>query len=155
MQRCALVRSPSFSAAGHDSLAGHAWHQRPVCVYSPNTHRSTPPPSSPRQVFGKSGAAPPAATAPRAMVLDLPTNARRTAAQETNRILILHEHPRTGGLAGEISAIINEQAFEYLDAPIARVTAPDTPVPYAPTLEDAYIPDVRQITAACGQLLAY
>ena len=78
-----------------------------------------------------------------------------SAAKETNRILVVHEHARRGGIAGEIMAVINEHAFDYLDAPLARVTAPDTPVPYAPPLEDAYIPQADTIVAASRELLAY
>src|SRR5256886_4164894 len=56
--------------------------------------------------------------------------------QKTNKVLIVHEDTRTGGLAGEIAARTNEQAFEWLHGPIMRVTAHDAPPPYAPTLED-------------------
>ena len=77
------------------------------------------------------------------------------AAQETNRVLIVHEHARSGGFAGEVTAVINEQAFAFLDAPILRVTAPDTPIPYAPTLEDAYLPQTHDIVAKAREILAY
>jgi 2-oxoisovalerate dehydrogenase E1 component beta subunit len=77
------------------------------------------------------------------------------AARETGRVLIVHEHPRRGGLAGEIAAVINEQAFDYLDAPIMRIAPPNTPVPYAPSLEEAYLPNVRVISQALTQLLSY
>lgn len=77
------------------------------------------------------------------------------AARETSRLLILHEHPRRGGLAGEIAAVVNERAFDFLDAPIVRVTGADTPVPYAPTLEDAYLPQVDDVVRAARELLAY
>ncbi len=73
----------------------------------------------------------------------------------TSRALIVHEHPRRGGIAGEVAAIINERVFDQLDAPIARLTAPDTPVPYSPPLESAYIPQASEIAAALGELLAY
>jgi len=77
------------------------------------------------------------------------------AAIETGKIIIAHEHARTGGIAGEIAAVINERAFEYLDGPIRRVTAPDTPVPYAPSLEDAYLPQVDDILKVAREILAY
>src|SRR3989449_6671000 len=60
--------------------------------------------------------------------------------RKTNQVLIVHEDTRTGGVAGEITARINEQAFEWLDGPIMRVTAHDVPLPYAPTLEDFVLP---------------
>lgn len=58
--------------------------------------------------------------------------------QRTNRLLIVHEDTRTGGIAGEISMRVKERAFEWLDVPITRVTAVDSPMPYAPTLEDTF-----------------
>ncbi len=73
----------------------------------------------------------------------------------TNRVLIVHEDTRTGGTAGEITARISEQAFEWLDAPIRRVTAQDAPLPYAPTLEDFVLPQVEDIVNAARGLLAY
>ncbi len=77
------------------------------------------------------------------------------AARETGRVLVVHEHPTTGGFAGEVMATINELAFDWLDAPLARVAPPDTPVPYAPTLEDAYLPQAADVVAALRRLVAY
>jgi 2-oxoisovalerate dehydrogenase E1 component beta subunit len=77
------------------------------------------------------------------------------SVQRTGRLLIVHEAPKFGGFAGEITAQVCEQAFEWLDAPIRRVTAIDTPVPYAPTLEDYYLPQTEDIVAAARWLLAY
>lgn len=77
------------------------------------------------------------------------------AAVETGKVLIVHEHPRSGGLAGEIAAVINERAFDHLDGPIRRVTPPDCPVPYAPSLEDAYLPQTDDIVRVTRELLAY
>ncbi|HVH10279.1 MAG TPA: alpha-ketoacid dehydrogenase subunit beta [Gemmatimonadales bacterium] len=75
--------------------------------------------------------------------------------KKTNRVLIVHEDTRTGGVAGEITARINEQAFEWLDAPIRRVTAHDVPLPYAPTLEDFVLPQTADIVQAARWLAAY
>jgi 2-oxoisovalerate dehydrogenase E1 component beta subunit len=77
------------------------------------------------------------------------------AVRETGKVLVVHEDTRTGGLAGEIAARINEQAFEWLDGPITRVTALDTPVPYAKPLEAAFFPSVMDIAAAARGLAAY
>jgi len=77
------------------------------------------------------------------------------SVRKTNKVLIVHEDTRTGGVAGEITARINEQAFEWLDGPILRVTAHDTPLPYAPTLEDFVLPQTADIVAAARRLLAY
>ena len=75
--------------------------------------------------------------------------------KKTNKLLIVHEDTRTGGLAGEIAARINEQAFEWLDGPIMRVTAHDVPLPYAPTLEDFVLPQTGDIVKAARWLAAY
>jgi pyruvate/2-oxoglutarate/acetoin dehydrogenase E1 component len=77
------------------------------------------------------------------------------SVRRTGRLLIVHEAPRFGGFAGEITAQVCEEAFEWLDAPIRRVTAIDTPVPYSPPLEDYYLPQTDDIVAAARWLLAY
>jgi 2-oxoisovalerate dehydrogenase E1 component beta subunit len=76
-------------------------------------------------------------------------------ARRTGRVLLLHEDTRTGGLAGELAARVSESAFEWLDAPIVRVTAPDTPVPYSPTLEEAFLPNAAKVISAARELAAY
>src|SRR5919107_1186062 len=75
--------------------------------------------------------------------------------RKTNRVLVVHEDTRTGGVAGEITARINEQAFEWLDAPVLRVTAADVPLPYAPPLEDYVLPQTADIVKAVRRLAAY
>jgi 2-oxoisovalerate dehydrogenase E1 component beta subunit len=77
------------------------------------------------------------------------------SVKKTNKVLIVHEDTRTGGVAGEIAARINEQAFEWLDGPIMRVTAHDVPLPYAPTLEDFVLPQTEDIVKALRWLAAY
>src|SRR5687767_199482 len=96
-----------------------------------------------------------------AEVLDLRSLAPldRTAVIETvsktSRALLLYEARRTGGIGGELAAIIAEEAFEYLDAPIMRVASLDTPVPYAPPLEAVFLPSVDRVIAAAKQLVEY
>ena len=63
--------------------------------------------------------------------------------RKTNRVVILHEDSLTGGIGAEISAWINENCFKYLDAPVTRVAALDTPIPFAPTLEQNFLPKIR------------
>ena len=75
------------------------------------------------------------------------------SVKKTNRLVIVQEAVRTCGYASEISACVAENCVEYLDAPIVRVTAPDTPVPYSPVLEDAFVPDVAKIVAAVKSVL--
>ncbi len=75
--------------------------------------------------------------------------------QKTNRVILLHEDTRQGGFAGELAARIAEKAFEHLDAPILRITAPDCPVPYSPPLEEAFLPKVQDIIKAARFLKAY
>jgi pyruvate/2-oxoglutarate/acetoin dehydrogenase E1 component len=75
--------------------------------------------------------------------------------KKTNRALIVHEDTRTGGVAGEITSRINELAFEWLDAPVLRVTAADVPLPYSPPLEDYVLPQTSDIVTAIRRLAAY
>jgi 2-oxoisovalerate dehydrogenase E1 component beta subunit len=77
------------------------------------------------------------------------------SVRKTNRVLVAHEDTRTGGVAGEITARINDQAFEWLDAPVKRVTAHDVPLPYAPTLEDFVLPQTEDLVSAARWLAAY
>jgi 2-oxoisovalerate dehydrogenase E1 component beta subunit len=77
------------------------------------------------------------------------------SVKKTNKVILLHEDVRTGGLAGELAAIIAEEAFEYLDGPIMRITAPDTPVPYSPPLEEFFLPKKSDIIRVARQLAAY
>jgi 2-oxoisovalerate dehydrogenase E1 component len=72
---------------------------------------------------------------------------------KTNRVLVLHEDTRRGGLAGELAALIADERFYFLDAPIRRVTAPDTPVPYAPPLEHDFLPKAEQVVEAANRLI--
>ena len=94
-------------------------------------------------------------------VLDLRTllpmddEAILATVRKTNRVMIVHEDTRTGGVAGEIAARINEGAFEWLDAPVLRVTAADTPLPYAPTLEDYVLPQTADIVSVARKLASY
>ena len=71
---------------------------------------------------------------------------------KTNKLVIVHEAVKTGGYAGEIAAIVADEGFDLLDSPIKRVTAPDTPVPFSPTLETAYVPSVESIVQTVKSL---
>jgi pyruvate/2-oxoglutarate/acetoin dehydrogenase E1 component len=75
--------------------------------------------------------------------------------RKTNRVMIVHEDTRTGGIAGEITARINETCFEWLDAPVLRVTAHDVPLPYSPPLEDFVLPQVSDIVTVARHLVRY
>jgi 2-oxoisovalerate dehydrogenase E1 component beta subunit len=75
--------------------------------------------------------------------------------RKTSKVLLLHEDTRTGGMAGELAAVITESVFEYLDGPIVRVTAPDTPVPYSPPLEEAFLPNVDKVVEKARWLYRY
>lgn len=77
------------------------------------------------------------------------------SVKKTSKVLLLHEDTRTGGLAGELAATISENVFEYLDAPIVRVTAPDTPVPYSPPLEEAFLPNAEKVVEKARWLYRY
>ena len=78
-----------------------------------------------------------------------------TTVSKTNRVLLLHEATLTGGIGGELAAIVAEEAFEYLDAPVTRIASLDTPVPYAPPLEAAFLPNVARVVEASKRLVAY
>jgi 2-oxoisovalerate dehydrogenase E1 component beta subunit len=85
----------------------------------------------------------------------LDDDAIQATVRKTNRVLIVHEDTRTGGIAGEITARINEESFAWLDAPVLRVTAHDVPLPYAPELEDFVLPQTADIVAAARRLTGY
>jgi len=76
------------------------------------------------------------------------------SVKKTGRLIIMDEEPQTGSAAAEISAIIADEAFDYLDAPIKRVCAPNTPVPYSPVLEDFWVPDEENLIATVNEMLA-
>jgi 2-oxoisovalerate dehydrogenase E1 component beta subunit len=75
--------------------------------------------------------------------------------KKTNRVMIVHEDTRTGGIASEITARINETCFAWLDAPVLRVTAHDVPLPYSPPLEDFVLPQVSDIVTVARHLARY
>ena len=75
--------------------------------------------------------------------------------RKTNKVILLHEDTRTGGIAGELAAIINEEAFDYLDGPIVRITALDTPVPFSPPQEEFFLPKVSDVVREARNLIAY
>src|SRR5579884_1162523 len=77
------------------------------------------------------------------------------SVRKTSKVLVLHEDTRTGGFGGEIAATIAEEAFEDLDAPVRRLAAPDTPVPFSPVLEKAFIPQVDDVVRALKELDEY
>lgn len=78
-----------------------------------------------------------------------------SAVAATNRVLIVHEGCRTCGFGAELAALVAEQAFHLLDAPVRRLTAPDCPVPFAPELEQAFRPNARAIEDALLELIEY
>ncbi len=88
-------------------------------------------------------------------LLPLDEDAILETVRKTSRVLLLHEDTRTGGMAGELAAIIGQHAFDCLDAPMMRVTAPDCPVPYSPALEDAFLPNTAKVLAASRELMGY
>ncbi len=77
------------------------------------------------------------------------------SARKTSKVLVLHEDTRTGGFGAEIAATVAEEGFEDLDAPVKRIAAPDTPVPFSPPLEKAFIPQVEDIVAGLRELAEY
>ena len=94
-------------------------------------------------------------------VLDLRTlkpldqEAILATVRKTSRVIVLSEEQTTGSVAGEVAARISQHAFEWLDGPVHRLCCPDTPVPYSPTLEEAYLPNVDKLVAKVRALAAY
>lgn len=77
------------------------------------------------------------------------------SVRKTSKAIVLHEATLTGGIGGEISARISEKAFEHLDGPVVRIAAPDTPVPYASSLEQAFLPNAAKLIEKARWLAAY
>ncbi len=88
-------------------------------------------------------------------LLPLDEEAVLETVRKTSKVILLHEDTRTGGLAGELAARISEKAFDHLDGPIVRITAPDTPVPYSPPLEAAFLPKASDVVQKARQLYRY
>ena len=88
-------------------------------------------------------------------VLPWDKDAVLASVRKTSKVLVLHEDTRTGGFGAEIAATIAEEAFEDLDAPVKRIAAPDSPVPFSPALEAAFIPQVDDVAAGLRELAAY
>jgi 2-oxoisovalerate dehydrogenase E1 component beta subunit len=77
------------------------------------------------------------------------------SVKKTSRCIILHEDTLTGGIGGEIAARLADEAFTYLEAPIKRIASPDAPVPFAPTLEEAFLPKTADIVKVSRELMAF
>ena len=75
------------------------------------------------------------------------------SVRKTGRLVIVEEDNLTGGWAADLAAIVAEEAFFYLDAPIKRISAPDTPAPFAPSMEAFYVPSVQRVVAAVKSTL--
>jgi 2-oxoisovalerate dehydrogenase E1 component beta subunit len=88
-------------------------------------------------------------------ILPLDKETILASVAKTNKLLVVHEDTRTGGVAGEIAAVVCESAFEDLDGPILRVTSLDTPVPYSPPLEERFLPNAEKVVAAARELAKY
>jgi 2-oxoisovalerate dehydrogenase E1 component beta subunit len=88
-------------------------------------------------------------------LLPLDREAIAATVRHTNKVIILHEDTRTGGIAGEVSAVVNEEAFDDLDGPIVRIAARDTPVPFSPPLEEYFLPQVADVVREARRLKSY
>ncbi|MBS4028880.1 MAG: alpha-ketoacid dehydrogenase subunit beta [Ignavibacteriales bacterium] len=88
-------------------------------------------------------------------LMPLDTEAIFSSVKKTAKVLLVHEDSLTGGIGGEIAALISDNCFQYLDAPIKRVAALDAPVPYAPTLEEYFLPNAEKVVKALRELEAF
>jgi 2-oxoisovalerate dehydrogenase E1 component beta subunit len=77
------------------------------------------------------------------------------SVEKTGKVLIAHEATRSCGVGAEVASLVSERAFEWLDAPVRRLTAPDVPIPFSPPLEQAVLPQLDDMKEACRELLAY
>jgi pyruvate/2-oxoglutarate/acetoin dehydrogenase E1 component len=85
----------------------------------------------------------------------LDTETILASARKTGKVLVAHEATRSCGVGAEVAALIAEEAFEHLDAPIVRLTAPDVPIPFSPPLEQRVLPQLEDMKEACRELIAY
>src|SRR4051812_47459214 len=88
-------------------------------------------------------------------LLPLDRQAIADVVRKSNKVIVLHEHSKTAGIAGEVSAIINEEAFDELDGPIVRIAAQDSPVPFSPPQEEHFHPQVKDVVREARRLVAY
>ena len=88
-------------------------------------------------------------------LMPLDTEAIFSSVKKTGKVLIVHEDSLTGGIGGEIAALISDKCFRYLDAPIKRVASLDAPVPFAPTLEEYFLPSTEKVVKALRELNAF
>ncbi len=88
-------------------------------------------------------------------LLPLDRGAIAETVRRTNKVIILHEDTKIAGIAGEITAVINEECFDALDGPVVRIAALDTPVPFSPPLEERFLPSVADVVREARRLKAY
>lgn len=88
-------------------------------------------------------------------ILPLDKKSIMNSVKKTNKVVILHEQTKTGGVGAEVSALISENCFDYLDGPIIRIAAPDTPVPYSAQMEEVFIPQPKKVINAVEKLMRY
>ena len=88
-------------------------------------------------------------------LVPLDRDALLAVARHTGKLLIVHEDSRTGGIGESLAAVVQEEAFEQLDAPVRVVGALDTPVPYSPPMEDEFLPGEKRVEKAARLLAAY
>ena len=153
----AIVTGTLFGSAALTmglGLAAHRWHARTILVaaVAAATHRW------PLLVVAVVGTLNPSAGD---VSIFLPTEqtvlARETAGHQRTVVFAWYNvaGTRAGGIGAEIAAVLSERCFEYLDGPLVRVTAPDTPVPFAPTLEEFFLPNAEKVCKAARALVAY
>jgi 2-oxoisovalerate dehydrogenase E1 component beta subunit len=88
-------------------------------------------------------------------LLPIDEEAILASVRKTSKAIVFHEATLTGGIGGEISARITEKAFEDLDGPVIRLAAPDTPVPFSPPLEEAFLPNAAKLAEKARWLASY
>jgi pyruvate/2-oxoglutarate/acetoin dehydrogenase E1 component len=85
----------------------------------------------------------------------LDTESILASARKTGKVLVAHEATQSCGVGAEVASLVSEESFEWLDAPVRRLTAPDVPIPFSPPLEQTVLPQLDDMKEACRELLAY
>ena len=159
-EHIALYRDPRIKQALGDAAAGaDAARPRRAAAGGRSTSRSsrTAPTSTSGFAWPRSSrrTASRRASSICARLVPLDREALLAVARQCHKVLIIHEDSRTGGIGESLAAIVQEEAFESLDAPVRIIGALDTPVPYSPPLEDFYLPSEAQIERAARLLIEY
>ena len=157
-EHIALYRDPRIKQLLPTAPPRRSRSAAPPCDAPATTSRSFPTARTSTSRCASPNGSPPTASRPACSILrslaPLDRDAVLAVARHCSRVLIVHEDSRTGGIGESLAAIIQEEAFESLDAPVRIIGALDTPVPYSPPLEEFFLPSEDEIERAARLLVA-